>query len=238
MITPLALVTGGSQGIGRAIALGLAGHGMDLLLVARRSEPLRVAVDEARERGVAAEGRAMDLLDDDDRARLIAEIDARPAGLDLLVHSAGTIARADLADASLDDFDRQYQANLRVPFALTQGLLPSLRRARGQIVFVNSSAALVARANASQYAATQAGLRALANALRDELNPDGIRVTTVFPGRTATPRQAKIHEWEGKPYHPDRLLQPEDVAAIVVAAIALPRTAEVTEISIRSMART
>lgn len=211
---------------------------MDLLLVARRSEPLRAAVDEARERGVAAEGRAMDLLDDDDRARLIAEIDARPAGLDLLVHSAGTIARSDLADASLDDFDRQYQANLRVPFALTQGLLPSLRRARGQIVFVNSSAALVARANASQYAATQAGLRALANALRDELNPDGIRVTTVFPGRTATPRQARIHEWEGKPYHPDRLLQPEDVAAIVVAAIALPRTAEVTEISIRSMART
>ena len=137
----------------------------------------------------------------------------------------------------MDDFDRQYQANLRAPFALTKGLLPSLRRTRGQIVFVSSSAALVARANAGQYAATQAGLRALSTSLRDEVNQDGIRVTTVFPGRTATPRQAMIHDWEGKPYHPDRLLQPEDVAAIVVASIALPRTAEVTEISIRPMTK-
>jgi NADP-dependent 3-hydroxy acid dehydrogenase YdfG len=237
MDAPFALVTGGSQGIGRAIALALARHGMDLLLVARRTAPLDIAVHEARGLGVTAEGRAMDLLDDDARDRLIAEIDARPTGLDLVVHSAGTTLRGDLADSSVDDFDRQYQANLRVPFAITKGLLPSLRRANGQIVFVSSSAALVARANAGQYAATQAGLRALATALRDEVNPDGIRVTTVFPGRTATPRQALIHEWEGKPYHPDRLLQPEDVAAIVIAAIALPRTAEVTEISIRPMAK-
>jgi NADP-dependent 3-hydroxy acid dehydrogenase YdfG len=94
---------------------------------------------------------------------------------------------------------------------------------------------LVARANTAQYAATQAGLRALATSLRDEVNPAGIRVTTVFPGRTATPRQAMIHDWEGKEYQPERLLQPEDVAAIVVAAVGLPRTAEVTEISIRPM---
>jgi len=237
MAVPFALVTGGSQGIGKAIALGLAGQGMALLLVARRQEPLDIAVREARALGVTAEGRAMDLLDDAARDRLIDEIVGRPTGLDVLVHSAGTIARADVADASLDDFDRQYEANLRAPFALTQGVLPSLKRARGQVVFVSSSAALVARANTAQYAATQAGLRALATSLRDEVNPTGIRVTTVFPGRTATPRQAMIHAWEGKEYHPDRLLQPEDVAAMVVAAIGLPRTAEVTEISIRPMAK-
>jgi len=237
MAVPFALVTGGSQGIGKAIALGLAGQGMALLLVARRQEPLDIAVREARALGVTAEGRAMDLLDDAARDRLIDEICGRPTGLDVLVHSAGTIARADVADASLDDFDRQYEANLRAPFALTQGVLPSLKRARGQVVFVSSSAALVARANTAQYAATQAGLRAVANSLRDEVNPTGIRVTTVFPGRTATPRQAMIHAWEGKEYHPDRLLQPEDVAAMVVAAIGLPRTAEVTEISIRPMAK-
>jgi NADP-dependent 3-hydroxy acid dehydrogenase YdfG len=237
MAVPFALVTGGSQGIGKAIALGLAGQGMALLLVARRQEPLDIAVREARALGVTAEGRAMDLLDDAARDRLIDEIGGRPTGLDVLVHSAGTIARADVADASLDDFDRQYEANLRAPFALTQGVLPSLKRARGQVVFVSSSAALVARANTAQYAATQAGLRAVATSLRDEVNPTGIRVTTVFPGRTATPRQAMIHAWEGKEYHPDRLLQPEDVAAMVVAAIGLPRTAEVTEISIRPMAK-
>jgi len=237
MIAPFALVTGGSQGIGRAIALELARHGIDLLLVARRADPLDTAIREARELGATAEGRAMDLLDDDALGRLIAEMEARPTGLDLVVHSAGMTLRGDVADSSVDDFDRQYRANLRVPFALTRGLLPSLRRAHGQIVFISSSAALVARANAGQYAATQAGLRAMATALRDEVNQHGIRVTTVFPGRTATPRQALIHEWEGKPYHPDRLLQAEDVAAIVVASVALPRTAEVTEISIRPMAK-
>jgi len=179
----------------------------------------------------------MDLLEDDARDRLIAEIDERPSGLDVLVHSAGTIARADVADATLEDFDRQYEANLRAPFALTKGLLPSLGRANGQVVFVSSSAALVPRANAAQYAATQAGLRALATSLRDEVNPAGVRVTAIFPGRTATPRQELIHAWEGKDYHPGRLLQPEDVAAMVVAAIALPRTAEVTEISIRPMVK-
>jgi NADP-dependent 3-hydroxy acid dehydrogenase YdfG len=207
------------------------------LLVARRPEPLEVAVNEARQLGVTAEGRAMDLLDDDARDRLIADLDERASGLDLLVHSAGTIARADVVDATVEDFDRQYMANLRAPFALTKGLLASLGRANGQVLFVSSSAALVPRANAAQYAATQAGLRALATSLRDEVNPAGIRVTTVFPGRTATPRQEMIHAWEGKDYHPDRLLQPEDVAEIVVAAIALPRTAEVTEISIRPMAK-
>jgi NADP-dependent 3-hydroxy acid dehydrogenase YdfG len=235
MATPFALVTGGSKGIGRAIALGLAGQRMDLLIVARRPEPLEIAVREARSLGVAAEGRALDLVDDDAVARLVAEIDARPGGLDLLVHSAGMIARDDIADASAADFDRQYQANLRAPFVLTKGLLQSLRLARGQIVFVGSSAAIVARANTGQYAATQAGLRALASSLRDEVNADGIRVTTIFPGRTATPRQAMIHDWEGRPYAPERLLQPEDVAAMVVASISLPRTAEVTEISIRPM---
>jgi NADP-dependent 3-hydroxy acid dehydrogenase YdfG len=236
-LAQFALVTGASQGIGKAIALALAARGTRLLLVARRQAPLDAAVGEAQALGAVAEGRAMDLLDDDVRGRLIAEIDEDPSGLDLLVHSAGTIARANVADASVDDFDHQYEANLRAPFALTQGLLPSLERTRGQVVFVGSSAAIVPRANAGQYAATQAGLRALATSLRDEVNTAGIRVTTVFPGRTATPRQAMIHAWEGKDYRPERLLQPEDVAAIVVAAIGLPRTAEVTEISIRPMAK-
>ena len=232
-----AVVTGGSQGIGKAIALEFARRGIRLLLVARRQEPLDTAVSEARALGVSAEGRAMDLLDDESRARLISEIDERPSGLDVLVHSAGTIARADVADATIEDFDLQFQANVRMPFALTKGLLRSLERAHGQVVFVSSSAALVPRANAGQYAATQAGLRALATSLREEVNTAGIRVTTIFPGRTATPRQAMIHAWENKDYRPDRLLQPEDVAAMVGASIALPRTAEVTEISIRPMAK-
>jgi NADP-dependent 3-hydroxy acid dehydrogenase YdfG len=171
-------------------------------------------------------------------ALVVTDIDGRSAGPDVLVHSAGTIARADVATASMTDLDHQYESNVRAPIALTQSLLPYLRRARGHIVFVNSTAGLVARANASQFAATQHAMRAFATALRDEVNKDGIRVTMVFPGRTATARQERIHGWEGKPYRPELLLQPEDIASIVLAAINLPRTAEVTELTIRSMAKT
>jgi NADP-dependent 3-hydroxy acid dehydrogenase YdfG len=233
----LALVTGGSQGIGRAIAQALAVAGATVIIVGRRPDPVADAVALIRGAGSSADGLALDLVKTEDRATLVADIDGRSAGPDVLVHSAGTIARADVATASMTDLDHQYESNVRAPIALTQSLLPCLRRARGHIVFVNSTAGLVARGNASQFAATQHAMRA-ATALRDEVNKDGIRVTMVFPGRTATARQERIHGWEGKPYGPELLLQPEDIASIVLAAINLPRTAEVTELTIRSMAKT
>jgi NADP-dependent 3-hydroxy acid dehydrogenase YdfG len=231
------LVAGGSEGIGRAIALALAARGHEVWVAARRTEPLEAVISEIRAAGGAVEGRSVDLVDDAARAGLVEEILAGDAGLDVLVHSNGTIARGDISDAALDDFDLQYAANVRAPYALTQALLPGLIRSRGQVVFVNSSAGLIPSANASQYGATMHALRAVASVLRDEINAAGVRVTSVYPGRTATPRQARIHEWEGKEYRPERLLQPEDVAAIVVAALELPRTAEVTDITIRSMAK-
>jgi NADP-dependent 3-hydroxy acid dehydrogenase YdfG len=231
------LVAGGSEGIGRAIALALAARGHEVWVAARRAEPLEAVISEIRAAGGAVEGRSVDLVDDAARAGLVEEILAGDAGLDVLVHSNGTIARGDISDAALDDFDLQYAANVRAPYALTQALLPGLIRSRGQVVFVNSSAGLIPSANASQYGATMHALRAVASVLRDEINAAGVRVTSVYPGRTATPRQARIHEWEGKEYRPERLLQPEDVAAIVVAALELPGTAEVTDITIRSMAK-
>jgi NADP-dependent 3-hydroxy acid dehydrogenase YdfG len=232
-----ALVAGGSQGIGRAIALALAERGHEVWIAARQPDPLAAVVAEIRAKGGVAESRSVDLVDDAARAALVDEVAADERGLDVLVNSSGMIARADVSEATLEDFDRQYQANVRAPYALTQSLLPSLIRARGQVVFVNSSAGLAPSANASQYGATMHAMRAVASVLRDEVNAAGVRVTSVYPGRTATPRQQMIHEWEGKEYRPERLLQPADVAAIVIAALELPRTAEVTDISIRSMAK-
>jgi NADP-dependent 3-hydroxy acid dehydrogenase YdfG len=78
-------------------------------------------------------------------------------------------------------------------------------------------------------------LKAIADSLRAEVNADGVRVVSLYPGRTATPQQQEIHELENKPYHPERLLQPQDIARAVVDALSLPRTAEVTDINIRAM---
>jgi NADP-dependent 3-hydroxy acid dehydrogenase YdfG len=121
------------------------------------------------------------------------------------------------------------------PYILTQGLLPLVRERMGQIVFLNSTAGLTSRANVGQYAATKHALKALADGLREEVNRDRIRVLSVYPGRTATQMQQQLHAVEGRLYHPDRLLQPGDVASVVVNALCLPRTAEVTDINIRSM---
>jgi NAD(P)-dependent dehydrogenase (short-subunit alcohol dehydrogenase family) len=128
-----------------------------------------------------------------------------------------------------------YRLNLRVPYLLTQRLLPLLRRSRGQVVFVNSSAGLHASAGLSQYAATKHALKALADSLRCEVNHDGVRVLSVYPGRTASPMQEHLHRQqpEVRPYRAADLLQPEDVAAVVVQALSLPRTAEVTDLHVR-----
>jgi NADP-dependent 3-hydroxy acid dehydrogenase YdfG len=157
--------------------------------------------------------------------------------LDVLVHCAGSIALGPIATAPVEDLDHQYRTNVRAPYLLTQRLLPALTAARGQVVFINSSVVLAPRPHVGQYAATKHALRAIADTLREEVNPNGLRVLSVYPGRTATPLQARLHAVEGKPYAPDRLLQPSDVASVVVEALTLPRTAELTDLSIRPLSK-
>jgi NADP-dependent 3-hydroxy acid dehydrogenase YdfG len=128
-----------------------------------------------------------------------------------------------------------YRINVRAPYLLTQILLPELKLSKGQIVFVNSSAGRRAGFNTSQYSATKYALRAIASSLRQEVNLEGVRVLSVYPGRTATPMQASVHAVEGKEFEVDRLLQPEDVAAAIVSALSLPLSAEVTDIEMRSL---
>jgi NADP-dependent 3-hydroxy acid dehydrogenase YdfG len=228
------VVTGASSGIGRAIAIALASAGATVCAVGRRKKELEVTAERANGEG-RFELYVADLVADEDVARLTEALLARENGLDVLVHSAGTIALGDLETASVDDLDRQYAANVRAPYVLTQALLPALRSREGQIVFVNSTVGLTARANAGQFAATQHALKAIADSLREEMNPYGVRVVSVYPGRTATPRQEKIHALEGKTYPPERLMQPEDVASVVRTALVLPRTSELTDVKVRPM---
>ncbi|OLE73771.1 MAG: hypothetical protein AUI36_00155 [Cyanobacteria bacterium 13_1_40CM_2_61_4] len=153
------------------------------------------------------------------------------------MHSAAVVRPGTVAEASGEDFDRHYRTNLLGPYLLTQALLATLRERQGQIVFINSSVGLTARGPVSQYAATKHGLKAIADSLREEVNRDGVRVLSVYPGRTASPTQEALHELEGRAYRPELLLQPEDVAFMILSALCLPRTAEVTDIQIRPMAK-
>ena len=231
----VAVVTGATGGIGAAIALALADEGAAVCLVGRHAQRLEAIGGQARRNGRRAVELAVDLLQDAEITALRARVERDCGQVDILVHAAGICLPGSVADAGVEDFDAQYRLNLRAPYVLTRALLPMLRARRGQIVFINSSVGLATRGGISQYAATKHGLHALADCLRDEVNPDGVRVLSVFPGRTATPGQAALHALEGKAYQPDRLLQPEDVASAVIGALALERTAEVTNVMIRPM---
>jgi NADP-dependent 3-hydroxy acid dehydrogenase YdfG len=229
----VALVTGASAGIGRAITLGLAAEAAALCLVGRTSSTLDAVAETARSTSPHVLGVPADLAVDEAIDDLCRRVEREFGHVDILVHSAGHIRLGRLDGAAAGELDSQYRANVRGPWVLTQALLPSLRARGGQVVFINSSMGVSTRTTAGYFAATQHALKAIADTLRDEINVEGVRVLSVYPGRTASPRQEAIHAWEAKPYRPERLLQPEDVASIVIAALALPRTAEVTEIRIR-----
>jgi NADP-dependent 3-hydroxy acid dehydrogenase YdfG len=231
----VSIVTGASSGIGRAIALALGTLGGTIALVGRDARRLKEVTELVRIRGARAEAYEADLGIDADILRVANAVRNDFGGADVLIHSAGIFRMGSIADAPLADIDLLYRTNVRAPYALTQVLLPLIAKRQGQIVFINSSAGLSSRASVGAYAASKHALKAIADALRAEVNAAGVRVITVYPGRTATPQQQSIHEQEGKRYQSDRLLQPEDVASAVLSALAMPRTAEVTDISIRPM---
>ena len=232
-----AVITGGGSGVGLAIALALAKEGADLCLIGRRLEKLETSAAEAQLVGARVVCCRADLAENTD----IAELTRRLTGMenvDILVHSAAVLERAPIELASMDDLDRHYRVNVRAAYALTQVLLPALKSRRGEVVFINSSSGMVAKPEFSQYDSTKHALRAVADSLRAEVNSQGVRVLSIYLGRTATEMQAKLHEKESKAYKPELLLQPDDVASIVLNALSLPRTAEVTDIHIRPMMKT
>ena len=123
------------------------------------------------------------------------------------------------------------EVNLLGPYALLRGTLPLLIDSAGDVVFINSSHALRASGEAGQYAATKHALKAIADSLRDEVNDQNVRVTSIYLGRTAGERQREIAAMEGQPYVPGCLIQPDDVAGLVRNMLQLPRTAEITDVS-------
>jgi NADP-dependent 3-hydroxy acid dehydrogenase YdfG len=236
LVDCVSVITGASGGIGRAVALALATEGVALCLTGRNVS--RLADVEAQARAAGA-GELVsvcgDITEDNDLNTVASTVNDRFGGADMLIHCAGVYRRASFEDASIEDFDALYATNLRAPYRLMQKMLPLLRRRQGDIVLISSTQGLTAGVGVGQYAATHHGLKALADSLRAEINGAGVRVTVLHVGTTATPLQERIHAAAERPYAPERLLQPQDIASIVVAAVSLPRSAEITELTIRSM---
>jgi NADP-dependent 3-hydroxy acid dehydrogenase YdfG len=231
----VAVVTGASSGIGKAIAQALAAEGATLCLIGRDLDRLKAVTASLPASKSNIFNYQADLLIDADIHRLVATIASEHGRIDLLIHSAGIIFMGNIETAKIEDFDRQYQLNVRASYLLTQKALPLIKACQGQIGFINSSVCLNARAGIAQYTATKQALKAVADCLRAEVNTDGIRVMSFYLGRTNTPMQAAIYQQEGRTYQPDLAIQPEDVAETVLQTLAISHTAEITDVNIRPM---
>ncbi|WP_406245533.1 SDR family oxidoreductase [Microbacterium sp. M] len=222
------LITGAGSGIGAVLARRLLERGDDVILLARD-------VGRAREIAAALPGASTLVGDLSQPGRLSWALSKQrlPDRIDALVHVAGVVDLGPVADLPATLWEQQLAVNLVAPAELTRLMLPVLRVSRGQVVFVNSGAGLHAHAGWSAYAASKHGLKALADALRAEEAEHGIRVTSVYPGRTATPMQARVHQQEGTDYAPERFIDPESVATTILTALDLPRDADITDVTVR-----
>jgi len=234
----IAVITGGGTGVGAAVALALAEGGASVHLIGRRLDLLQSVAAKARSLGSEAACYSSDLATSSGQLEISQQLTRDLPHVDILIQNAASYVAGPIEHASLAALDNQYQTNVRAPYALTQTLLPMLKARCGQVVFINSSSGIVAKPMSSQYDLTKHALKAIADSLRGEVNPDGVRVLSVYLGRTASEMQERIHHMEGRSYRPELLLQPQDVASVILNALSLPRTAEVTDLHIRPMLRT
>jgi NADP-dependent 3-hydroxy acid dehydrogenase YdfG len=229
-----ALVTGGSAGIGRAIAAQLVARGSKVAIVARTQTAL-----EATARELGATPIVADLSTEQAASQLAADALDKLGGLDVLVLSSGIYLEGNMASLAGRDLSDLLCANVIGPTALAKSLIPALIASQGDVLIVNSTIIRAQNiAGRAYYAAGEQAMKAIADGLRDELNELGVRVTSIYPGTTATPRQERRHRTAGKKYQPERLLQPSDVALIALAALSLPSTAEATDIYVRPRLKT
>jgi NAD(P)-dependent dehydrogenase (short-subunit alcohol dehydrogenase family) len=230
---PVALVTGGSKGIGRAIAAALLESGAHVLITGRDAAALASAADALGQHGsrsgAGVEWCAGDVRREEDARAMVEAAVERFGGLDILINNAASGILVETAVMTGEQWRETIETNLGGVFYCTHAAIPHLRaRGGGWIVNISSLASRNPFAGGAAYSATKAGLNAFGEALMQELRYDGIRVTTVCPGSVRTgfagSDAGAAADWK---------LAPEDVAQVVVDLIAHPGRSLPSHVDIR-----
>ncbi|MDH3290597.1 MAG: SDR family NAD(P)-dependent oxidoreductase [Gemmatimonadota bacterium] len=228
----ICVVTGATEGIGRAIAESLANRGARLALCARTGAKVTTILQQlTEEAGFTVVGQACDVADEADVTRFAAFVRDSLGPVDVLVNNAGLGHRGPVVEMSTAAFDETFAVNVRGTFLMTRAFLPEmLARGRGHVVNIASLAGRNPVPNAAAYSAAKHAVLGFSKSLFAEVRHRGVRVTAICPGSVATP----FFEKSGMGLeHPDRKLQPEDVATTVIAALDLPDRALVSELDVR-----
>jgi 3-oxoacyl-[acyl-carrier protein] reductase len=226
-----ALVTGATQGIGRATAFALGRAGYRVGVCARTAGKVESLVAELRAAGIEAAGRAGDVADPAHVTGVVEHVSGALGEIGVLVNNAGVLIARPIGELTLEDWDATMATNLRGLFLMTRAVLPPMRaRGRGAIVNVASLSARQGFVGGSAYAASKHAVLGFGRALMLELRKEGIRVITVCPGSVDT---GMLSDQPMLKSDPTRILQPEDVAETILHSLRLPERALVSEVDIR-----
>ena len=222
-----ALVTGGSAGIGLALARMLRDDGYELTLVARRPEPLQDAAAEIGALAVAA-----NLGDPDECVRAVAAHAERYGEMSVLVNSAGIGIGGEFAKQDTKRIGLQLDVNLRATLVVTRESLPLLRESRGHVITLASIAGTIPTPGLAVYGATKAALISFTNSINREEAEHGVRATAISPAFVAT----RMTEWTG--LREEEQIQPDDIVELVRAVLRLSPKARVPNIVVERVGDT
>jgi 3-oxoacyl-[acyl-carrier protein] reductase len=226
-----AFITGATHGIGRATAFALGRAGYAVGVCARTAANVDALVAELRAAGIAAAGVAADVSQPEPVAKAVARVTEALGEIGLLVNNAGVLIARPFEELTLEDWDTTMATNVRSLFVVTRAVIPEMRRRRtGTVVNVASLAGRNGFPGGTAYTASKHAVLGFARSLMLEVRKDGIRVITICPGSVDT---GMLSDQAMLKSDPQRILQPEDVAEAIVAAVRLPPRAMVSEIDVR-----
>lgn len=230
-MTATALVTGATEGIGRAIAFSLGKAGYKVGVCARTPSKVEALLKDLTAAGVTAAGRTCDVGDPAQVAALVAYVTDRLGPVEVLVNNAGVGVIKPFAELTLAEWDGVMATNLRSLYLVTSAVLPGMRaRGRGDVVNISSLAGKRGFPGGTAYAASKHAVMGFSESLMLEVRKEGVRVVALCPGSVDT---KLIHSQTLFERDPAKILQPEDIASTVLAILQLPPRATISELEIR-----
>lgn len=228
-----ALVTGGSRGLGKAIALALAKEGVDVAVTGRNKSKLEETVAEIKDFGVKADYSIFNVADKIEVKMQLEQLIESFGAFDILINNAGIAAFGSFIEMSENDWEEIVRTNLFGPYYVTKVVVPSMvGLGSGDIINVSSTAGLKGNAVTSAYSASKAGLIGLSESLMFELRKKNIRVTTLTPSTIASEMSKDVLKITDG--NPEKVLQPEDFAQLIVDLLKLDKRAMLASASLWS----
>jgi 3-oxoacyl-[acyl-carrier protein] reductase len=226
-----ALVTGATEGIGRATAFALGRAGYRVGVCARTEPKVRQLVEELRGEGIEAAGASADVGVPDQVTRMVADVTRSIGEVEVLVNNAGVLIAKPIEELTLEEWDTTMTTNVRSLYLVTRAVLPTMRkRKQGSIVNVASLAGRNGFVGGTAYTASKHAVLGFSRSLMLEVRKENIRVIAICPGSVDT---SLLKDQPMLKAEPSRILQPDDVAASILHALTLPERALVSELDIR-----